>query len=363
MQKVAGIAGSERHLLALLPLIQHLGIDVQMVVLAAEDHQRFTQELTERGIDTVEIAARRDVSASMFSILRTAIKNHAPDIVHTHLIHADLYGQWAARLEHVAGVSSFHSSNPFYTRFPIRTLIRGAYVRTQRVVAISDHVARFIDGLGVIDSSRVRTVPYGIDTSDWQYMEVDRVRARERFEMKGAVVGVASRLFPRKGHEVLIRAFAEVAEDVACALYIAGDGPLRAELERLAVETLPPDAYRFLGYVEDIRDFMNACDVMVFPTDRGFGEGFGLAALEAMAAGRPVIASAVDSLPEVVADAVSGLLVEPGDPHALAQALRRLLDDEILRHEMGLQAKHRAETCFSVDRMAESIVRIYQEVV
>ena len=120
------------------------------------------------------------------------------------------------------------------------------------------------------------------------------------------------------------RAAAEIG---AVKLLVAGDGPERARLERWRSGSGSPGTVRFLGFVPDIGPFMHACDALAFPTLPELSEGFGLAALEAMAAGRPVIASAVGSLPEVVDDGVTGLLVPPSSVDALRAAILDLARD------------------------------------
>ncbi len=117
----------------------------------------------------------------------------------------------------------------------------------------------------------------------------------------------------------------------------------------------------FLGFVGDIRAFMGACDVLAFPTEPQLGEGFGLAALEAMATARPVIATRVGSLPEVVSDEATGLLVEPRSIEGLATALTRLTDDEGLRARLGERGRIRARDEFSLEGMVERTLSVYAE--
>ena len=112
----------------------------------------------------------------------------------------------------------------------------------------------------------------------------------------------------------------------------------------------------------DIRRFMGACDVLAFPTQPELSEGFGLAALEAMAAARPVIATRVGSLPEVVSDEATGLLIAPGSAEELARALIRLAHDARLRQEMGERARNRAREEFSLEAMVERTLAVYDEV-
>jgi glycosyltransferase involved in cell wall biosynthesis len=143
-------------------------------------------------------------------------------------------------------------------------------------------------------------------------------------------------------------------------LLIAGEGPLRPELERQARRL--GETVRFLGFVREIREFMGACDVLAFPSQPAFGEGFGLAALEGMAAGRPIVATATCSLPEVVASGESGLLVDPENSDELAAALVRLAADSHLRAEMGREAHRRARDVFSLEAMVQRTIAVYDEV-
>ena len=132
------------------------------------------------------------------------------------------------------------------------------------------------------------------------------------------VVGIAARLIEGKGHETLIRSVGRVlSEDaVPMVLLVAGEGPERDPLEALAARYCPPGSVRFLGFVKQVETFLAACDIVAFPTD-GHGEGFGLTALEAMATGRPVVATRFASLPEVVEDGATGVLVPPRSVEAM----------------------------------------------
>ena len=144
-------------------------------------------------------------------------------------------------------------------------------------------------------------------------------------------------------------------------LLVAGDGPL-SDRSSAPGDLGLGERVRFLGFVTDVRSFMGACDALAFPTQPELSEGFGLAALEAMAAARPVIASRVGSLPEVVSDEITGLLVEPQDVAELAAALVRLAENPTLRQELGEQGLIRAREAFSLEEMVERTLAVYNEV-
>jgi glycosyltransferase involved in cell wall biosynthesis len=208
-------------------------------------------------------------------------------------------------------------------------------------------------------------VYYGIDASGWQSLNGERTAARKRLGVADGevVVGMASRLIAGKGHWTLLDACANAFREAPqLRLLIAGDGPLRDELARRIDDLGLGERARCLGFVADVRSFMGACDALAFPTQPQLSEGFGLAALEAMAAARPVIATRVGSLPEVVSDEVTGLLVEPQDVAALAAGLVRLAEDRALRKELGEQGLVRAGEDFSLTAMVQRTLSVYNEV-
>jgi glycosyltransferase involved in cell wall biosynthesis len=366
VQKVKGIGGSERHLLGLLPALASRGAEVRMCVLGAEDYQRFSTPLRNRGIDTVVAAAGPHVNPMLVGRLAREIRAFHPDIVHTHLIHADLYGQLAARLIGVPGIISMHSTQGFYLREPYRSVARIAAHLARCVIAISDHVARFAREARLTPQNGVRVVPYGVDDSSWKVSPQERAAARDtlRLQPSDVAVGVASRLIAGKGHSFLLEAFARALPAAPeLRMVVAGDGPLRAELEEHAREYIAAGLVNFLGFVEDMRAFLNACDVLAFPTMPELNEGFGLAVLEAMAAARPVVATRVASLPEIVIPDETGFLVDPGGVSELSRALVVLAKDFEMRVRLGRQGHERAKSMFSMGAMVDRTLAVYEELV
>jgi len=363
VQKAKGIGGSERHLLALLPALAEAGVEVRVCVAAAGRARDFTERLRELGVSLTVLRAGPHVNPLLVTALRSEIRGFRPDLVHTHLIHADLHGQLAARLAGVAGVSSVHGTHGFYRREPYRSAGRRAGHSATLTIAISEHVRRFIEDLRLSREGAVRVIPYGIDTSGWLASDTERASARAALGLDAGdiAVGVASRLVPHKGHSFLLRGHARASRRAPkLRLLVAGDGPLRAELEREARGL--DGRVHFLGFVPDIRSFLKACDVLAFPTQPEFGEGFGLAALEAMAASCPVVASAVASLPEIVSSEETGILVDPGSVDELAAALVRLAQDTTLRRAMGMRGRERACATFPLEAMVERTIAVYEEV-
>jgi glycosyltransferase involved in cell wall biosynthesis len=363
VQKVAGIGGSERHLLSLLPSLAREGVDVRMLVAETDDANPFTEALGARDIPVRAVPAGWHLNPALVTALARELRAYRPDVVHTHLVHADVHGQLAMAAGNAVRVSSVHSTHGFYRREPFRTGARLAARYAGAVIAISEHVRRYLEELRLARPEQIHVVPYGIDASHWRLEGPDRLRARQRLGLspRDVGVGIAARLIPGKGHALLLEALAAARrESHTLRLLVAGRGPLRAELERDA-QRLAPGAVTFVGFADDVREFMNACDVIVFPTEPALGEGFGLAALEAMASGRPVVATEVASLPEVVTSGETGLLVEPRSADALAAALLTLAGDAGLRERLGARGHERARTTFSLERMVERTLAVYRD--
>jgi len=173
------------------------------------------------------------------------------------------------------------------------------------------------------------------------------------------VLGTAGRLVPLKGIIYLIRALAVLHKDSpGVRLEIAGSGPERSALEHEIHLQRLEDRVSFLGWQAELERLMATWDIYVQPS---LGEPFGIAALEAMAAGLPVVATAAGGLPELVEDGRTGWLVPPCDPVALADRIRVLLLNPDQQRSMGSAGRKRAREAFSVDRMVNEISSIYDE--
>ncbi len=359
--KATRISGAERHLLILLPALKARGVDVALILL--EDPTRpvdaMVAALTQAGIPVRRIPIYRHSDVRVIGRIRRALADLHPDIVHTHLIHADLYGTLAAKLAGTRAIlSSRHNDDQFRRLWPIRILNRVYWRIASGGIAISQAIRRFSIEVEGAPTDKITTIYYGLPL---QVLDRNAARSTLLGELHlpngTRLVGMVCRLIEQKGVIYGIRAFARIAPQFPNAhLVIAGDGPHRAALENEAQTLGIKDRVHFLGWRDHSGQIMAALDLLLMPS---LWEGFGLVMLEAMAQTVPIIGSAVSAIPEVIVEGETGQLVPPRDVAALAHALADLLGDDALRRHLGLLGQDRVETVFSVERMAAETRAVY----
>jgi glycosyltransferase involved in cell wall biosynthesis len=351
LHRIAGIGGSERHLLTLLPALAERGADVSFAGLdvPGKGAEPFYAELAAAGVPYERLACPRDLDPRLAHRLRTVLRGRLPDVVHTHLVHADIYGALArpGRL-----VSTRHNPDPFRTG-PFQFVERAFTRRTDRVVAISEAVRDFCVRRVGLPPGKVVVIRYGLDGLPPPWGENPPLPLEGR-----RVLLCVARLSPQKGVDTAIRALPRIRRDHADAvLLVLGEGPERQRLETLAGELGVSGSVLMPGRVGDVAALYRRADVVVHPAR---WEGFGLALLEAMLAGKPVVATRAGSAPEVVGEE-SGTLVPPDDAQALGEAVSSLLSDPARAAALGAAALARAEAEFSVARMAERTGALYAD--
>ena len=289
-------------------------------------------------------------------------------VVHTHLLKADAWGTLAGRMGGAPViVSSKHNceealQNPAYGH------IHGALTRfTTVVIAVSSSVAEYIATTGRVEGPKIVVVHYGIEEDD-QLPDnpAYRIRANLGLDPHAPLALCAARLDPQKDHQTLLRAWKLVVERAPSArLLLVGDTQLGGNayvdgLKRLAAVLGIADAIVFAGVRDDVSDLMAACDVFVLSSR---WEGLGLVFLEAMRAGRPVVATRVGGIPEVVIDNETGYLVDVGDSAALASRLIELFEDRETAKTMGKRGRERFEHRFAADQMLGKISALYAKLI
>ena len=357
VQRIGGIGGSERHVLELLPALRERGLDARFLGLDNTNAapEPFYDVLSARGVPFERVACPQDLDLGLARRTSAAVRRFRPDVVHTHLVHADVYGTLAAATAGAKLVSTKHNDDPFRAgrgRYGERLLTH----RAARVICITEALARFNREVVGLPPRKLRVVHYGLDAPP----ETWGPPGGPELAPEVPVLLAVCRLVPQKGVDVALRALPEIRERHPEAhLVVLGEGPLRSQLTALAVAHGVEDAVSFPGRVGNVAWWLTRAAVLVHPAR---WEGFGLALLEAMLSGRPVVASAVSSIPEIVVDGETGRLVPADDPFSLAEAVSDLLEHPARASAMGAAGRELALAEFSVARMAERTAGVYDEV-
>ncbi|MGI6642481.1 MAG: glycosyltransferase [Bacillota bacterium] len=345
------IGGAGRYLMNLLT--QFASMDIEASVVCPEG------ELAKR-LDGLGIArmttSGKDVSFSLpltFEFMRL-FRKAKPDLVHTH---SSLSARIAAKFLGIPVVYTKHGLDGAVS--PLGILINNlvSKVLSDGIIAVSSSVEKGLVQSGV-DPSRIACILNGIDLEQFLVKET---RKADDFGKSGkVVVGTAARLHPVKALDILVDAAKIVLDSLPNVRFvIGGTGPMEGTLKK-KIEDMGLEPYvKMVGFVEDVPGFLHGLDVFVLCSD---SEGLGLAALEAMAAGLPVVATAVGGVPEAVKDRETGLLVPPQNRNLLARAIMSLVIQPETAVRMGVLGRRRVEQLFDAKVMAKKTLDLYRRV-
>ena len=354
-----GPAGAERMLLQLAVALRDRGHAVCPVGpgngcgwLASEFRRRgFTPEL---------FVIRRPVDWRCLLGLVTTLRRRRVELVHSHEFSMAVYGAAAARLLGRPHVITMHGGRYFADRWSRRVALRWATARSAAAVAVSAALQADLATVLRLPRATFRVLHNGIRPD---VGSPEGVRHELGIAADEPLIVAIGNLYPVKGHLVLLQAVRALRDDprfARCHVVIAGQGGEEAGLRAYAAAQGLASCVHLLGYRSDVADLLAAADVFALPS---LGEGVPLALLEAMFAGKGIVASAVGGVPEVVTSEREGVLVPPADPRSLATALARLLVDRALRRRCGAAARQRAEQAFSIDTMVDGYERLYESAI
>ena len=370
--------------LTLTDLLVALGGGAERVALeiaARLDPERFesvycsSRDLSRIQPESVQMAERRldNVGARYFSLgrrggvdvyrwggLYRALRRERFDVLHAHMFGSNAWGTLIGRMARVPVIVAHEHTWSFQGR-PLRRLVdreligRGSTV----FIAVSRDDQRKMVEIEGVNPEKILHVPNGIPAPP-PPTGAD-VRAELGIPAGAPVVGVVSVLRPQKALDVFIRASAQLLSEYPdLHVILAGDGPLRRDLTQLVEDLGVQDRLLMLGYRSDAPDVIAALDVAV--SSSAF-EGSPLAVMEYMESARPIVATRVGGVPDLIESGVHGLLVDPGDEAGLAAAIRRMLDDRDAARRMGEAARERRRQEFTVDVMVRRFEALYERLV
>lgn len=350
--------GVTRYCVDVLPRIDSSRFAVTACFLRARHPA--AEEMEVRGINPVFPNRPRYDPRALPDIVRL-VREHRIDLLHLGGHKAWLLGRIAGRLTSRPAVIHVHDINPVGPG--LRFLQRRVARWTSMALAVSEAAAAWATEQLAIPRDRAIVLRNGVAATsfaDAAPSAVERIRSELRIREEARVVGIIGRLAPEKGHPLLIRTWPSLlARCPGAVLVVVGEGPTRRACESLVRELGLGDTIRFTGHRDDVGEILGIMDVVALPSER---EGFGYAALEATAAGKPVVAFRVGGLQSIVIDGETGILVPPGDGESLVQGLSRLLTDAGLRSRLSEGCRRHARG-FSLEEHVRRLEEIYESVV
>ncbi len=350
------LGGGERHLIDLANALARRGHEVYAALRPRSPLREELMELQPENIFAVRLRNALDIRSA--GSLARFVRAHRIEVVHAHV----------ARDYPLAAMAAWRNRRAklVVTRhvlFRLNRLHALTLARASRVIAVSSAVERALLAQKILPPRKVTVIPNGIDfrrfDAEGDAFDREEFCRGRKIAPGGLLVGTVGELKRQKGHEDFLRAAALVArDDESSHFIIVGGGERRDALERLAAELHLKNRVTFTGWLDDTVPLLRALDVYVSASHT---ESFGLAIVEAMAAGLPVVTTATDGAREIIEDEKTGLIVPVGDHEALAASVLRLLKNEAERAPLGSRANTVARERFTLDRMVDATERVYQE--
>ena len=332
-------------------------------VCSMRDKGPIGREIESEGTEVIALGVKghRIKWSSVFALARI-IRERGIDIVHTHLYPANRSGRIAAMLARtpciIASVHNqyCHRQKPLKRRLLNNLLARG----TDAIVAVSEAVKADIVHFDHVAPKKIVVIPNGIDVAAISVGDRAHARLSLGIPQDARVIGSVGRLIDQKGHMYLIEALALIKDTHPKArVLIVGEGPLRGELEALAGSLGVAERVTFAGVRRDIPDMLAAMDAFAMPS---LWEGFGIALIEAMVAGVPVVATSIPPFQEIITDREDALIVPIEDAGALASAMELLLDDASLSRKLGEAARTRVISRYGIESTVQSHTKLYESI-
>jgi glycosyltransferase involved in cell wall biosynthesis len=355
-----GYYGVENMLVSLAQQLDQQGCRTVVGVFrnSQNPHVEVAQQAERQGIAVEIIPCNGRWDWSVVSQIRRLVKKHDVDVLHPHGYKADLYAWAAAAGSRVALVATSHN-------WPSKALSMRAYAVVDRlalrsfdkVVVVSDAVAQILRRSGVANE-KVELIPNGVDLA--RFRDVAPALRTETREGAEPIVGFVGRLVAEKGGVALLHAAQRVlAKRAKTKFVLVGEGPARQEWEALSRELGIDRQITFTGARNDMPEVYASFDAMVLPSEI---EALPMCLLEAMAAGKPVIATRVGAIPRLIMNGTTGLLIEPGDVNGLTKAILRVLEDRDFARRLGEKGRERVAQHFSAEQMAKNYIGTYEQV-
>lgn len=343
-------------------IVRYLPADRWTSTTVVRNEGWLPDRLRAAGHEPVILGSRSRLDFSYYSMLREIIRNRAIGVVQTHYFGPAITGSILGMLCGIPAVSTLHgtgdlSPSESFRRLKLNVLRRG----TDRVVFVSGPLRDFYLPLLGLEDTRAVVIPNGVEPQFFERQRRGTLRSEIGAGPDDFLVGSVGNLRPAKGYDVLLRAVAEIRLELpSVRLVIAGDGegPLLDELLALRAELGLVEHVHFLGFRSDVRDVLADLDLFVVSSRT---EGFSLAAVQAMAAGLPVVATRSGGPEMILEHGRTGILVEPGSAKALRDAIREIHGKPSERQQLARAGRRHASERFTVEQQVRAYEQLYED--
>ena len=372
-QKMAGISGSERYLLNILPELKKRGLDVSFLLLqhpfSSKKNAEFIDSLKSSQVQVFTINAYFSISPLLLIKIFYLIKKHNFNILHTNLIHADFLGALIKRffLRSIKILSTKHGYTEKFqaehgfdysklTHDSFFIVSRWAAKQADSVVCISRSLENFYKTSSIVDQKKISTIPYGFDFS---YQPSYENLAKYNFGNPQLIV--TGRLEPVKQHNLFLNILPKLKllfPDLSVVM--VGDGSLMEELKHTCLEMNIHDFVHWVGFQDNVHPFISNSDLMVVPSR---SEGFGLVILEAWFHAKPVVAFDVPAISDIVDNTHDGVLIEPFSKEKLLDALSAILSDRKIMDQYGKNGQIKQQDLYAKNAMVSLTIKKLQSLI
>ncbi|HBG60267.1 MAG: hypothetical protein A2Y03_05350 [Omnitrophica WOR_2 bacterium GWF2_38_59] len=326
------------------------------------DSEELLDQIKETGVEVIKLTMKKTISFEMVFKLSKILKNISADLLHTHFFDSDLIGFFSSLLCNVPQVIHIHSyPYPIETKHCIRYKIISLFCK--KILCVSEIVKDHVIKKTRINPSNVMVIHNGIEIDDiydsLSNQNILKTRTSFGIAKDAIILGNVGRLIAKKGQKYLIQAMPLVLKKYPnIKLIIVGDGPLKSDLTQLVNSLSLENVVILAGELKNIPVLLNVFDFFIFPS---INESLGIAVIEAMAAGKPIIAIKDTGVSELIANNEEGLLINPENENEIADAIIYMIENPVKTKEFGLKAKEKAKM-FSAAIMVSKIQNVYDEI-
>lgn len=362
--KGLGLGGAERLLASSLPYLDRDTYDYEIAYFD-DSKGNLVPEFERAGISVVCLHIRKPYDIRVIFRLLRVLRSRRTDILH---VHSPYWGTFARVLGKIAGVKAIISTEHQFVNklHPMAKALNVAtYGINDAVIGVSEAVVSSLKAKRRVREDRLYVVHNGIDTRAVSegFFDSAMVKASLGIDERNFLVLTVANIKPQKGHQYLLMAMPLLLAQIPNTTFVFVGRPksrsASEQLEKMAKRLGVSKSVIFAGFRPDVFRLVSSCDVFVLPS---LWEPFGIVLLEAMSLGKPVVATRVGGIPEIIADGVNGYLVEPKEPRALSEKIAKLLENEPLRNKMGQTGRETVRQRFDIRKSVVKTEQIYSSI-